>query len=456
MIGKFTEWLMENAVMCESNMGSKLTFALGSHNGGVGYYKKTVESLVDGNLVYLVGLDEKGRPTNDKSKNFITNVDFKDVKTLESFLNFAPQEALENYDLFNNCWNHTINGGARTSKYKDPIWKYIFKGQFSGGKGNNKGNAFEKVFADNFVSFMSGNDADETYVDAFKKILKCAGKTKKSFKSVEMEGKKNQKRSIMITDEDVRFVARNELVLNHKAEDKLDIGPTVTDVTINWVDGDKTYLSLKHGDTVEQVNMGISWARDDINALFSQVVNGDVELPDVWKLPESSNTSKFCKFLGVDVDKLMWSIWFADQKMSTDDRFVNARQQHKIQKDKKGQVDKKQKFTVKPGSPLYKFILDCVGYGYIYVHYNKGKIHIIDLTTPESIDRIFNAPIKAEVRYSNGESKTYVQIHLCSGGDSDFFNGIFEIRPNNGKLAFNVCNLKLKYNHENLEDVVKN
>ena len=74
------------------------------------------------------------------------------------------------------------------------------------------------------------------------------------------------------------------------------------------------------------------------------------------------------------------------------------------------------------------------------------------MTKPESVDNIFNDDIKAQILYSNGASKTYVKINIAD--TNDFFNGVFEIRPNNGKLSFNVCNLKFNYNHENLPDVV--
>jgi hypothetical protein len=75
------------------------------------------------------------------------------------------------------------------------------------------------------------------------------------------------------------------------------------------------------------------------------------------------------------------------------------------------------------------------------------------LTDPDAIDRIFDEDINAQVLYSNGASKTYVKINIDD--ENNFFNGIFEIRPNNGQLAFNVCNLKFNYNHDKLKEVVE-
>lgn len=456
MIGKFTEWINENTdILDEAKMEGIGTFGAGGHNGGFGYYKQVIESLLNDEPVYLVELKESLVPTNDVSENYITKKDFKKINTLESFLKFAPDAAKLNYDLFNNCWKHTINDGEHTDRYKDPIWKYIYKGQFTGGRGANKGNAFEKEFAENFNSFMKGGKPDEMYVKAFNQILRYAGKSKQSkIKDIVMEGKKNKKRSIMINNNDVMFTSRNELTLKGKSEDKLNIGPTVTDVTINWKQGDPTYLSLKHGDTIEQVNIGISWARDDIDAKFNEVLKSG-ELPKKWTLNSDSKTAKFCKFLGIDINKLMWSMWLKDTNKKENPKFAIQLPLTKTAPDTLAQDIKSQQYTIEQGSPLYKFILDCIGYGYIYIHYENNKLNIIDLTKPESIDRIFNTPIKAQVLYSNGQSKTYVKIHIKDARDANFFDGLFEIRPNNGKLAFNVCNLKFNYNHENLEDVVK-
>lgn len=454
MIGKFTEWVNENNVLDEAKMEGIGTFGAGGHNGGFGYYKQVIETLLNDDPVYLVELKESLVPTNDVSDNYITKKDFKDIDTLKSFLNFAPDAAKENYGLFNKCWRNTINGGEHTDRYKNPIWRYIYKGQFTGGRGANKGNAFESEFAEQFQTFITGGKVDKIYQEAFNKILKYTEHDKKEFKEVVLEGKKNKKRKIEIDGSDVRFTKRNELKLKDKSEEKLNIGKTVTDVTINWTKGDPTYLSLKHGDTIEQVNLGISWARDDIDAKFNEVLKSG-ELPKEWTLDSDSKTAKFCKFLGIDINKLMWSMWLKDTNKKENPKFVLQLPLTKSAPDTLAQDIKSQQYTVEQGSPLYKFILDCIGYGYIYVHYENNKLNIIDLTKPESIDRIFNTPIKASVLYSNGQSKTYVKIHIKDARDANFFDGLFEIRPNNGKLAFNVCNLKFNYIHENLEDVVK-
>lgn len=454
MIGKFTEWVNENNVLDEAKMEGIGTFGAGGHNGGFGYYKQVIETLLNDDPVYLVELKESLVPTNDVSDNYITKKDFKDIDTLKSFLNFAPDAAKENYGLFNKCWRNTINGGEHTDRYKNPIWRYIYKGQFTGGRGANKGNAFESEFAEQFQTFITGGKVDKIYQETFNKILKYTGHDKKEFKEVVLEGKKNKKRKIEIDGSDVRFTKRNELKLKDKSEEKLNIGETVTDVTINWTKGDPTYLSLKHGDTIEQVNLGISWARDDIDAKFNEVLKSG-ELPKEWTLDSDSKTAKFCKFLGIDINKLMWSMWLKDTNKKENPKFVLQLPLTKSAPDTLAQDIKSQQYTVEQGSPLYKFILDCIGYGYIYVHYENNKLNIIDLTKPESIDRIFNTPIKASVLYSNGQSKTYVKIHIKDARDANFFDGLFEIRPNNGKLAFNVCNLKFNYIHENLEDVVK-
>lgn len=454
MIGKFTEWVNENNVLDEAKMEGIGTFGAGGHNGGFGYYKQVIETLLNDDPVYLVELKESLVPTNDVSDNYITKKDFKDIDTLKSFLNFAPDAAKENYGLFNKCWRNTINGGEHTDRYKNPIWRYIYKGQFTGGRGANKGNAFESEFAEQLQTFITGGKVDKIYQEAFNKILKYTEHDKKEFKEVVLEGKKNKKRKIEIDGSDVRFTKRNELKLKDKSEEKLNIGKTVTDVTINWTKGDPTYLSLKHGDTIEQVNLGISWARDDIDAKFNEVLKSG-ELPKEWTLDSDSKTAKFCKFLGIDINKLMWSMWLKDTNKKENPKFVLQLPLTKSAPDTLAQDIKSQQYTVEQGSPLYKFILDCIGYGYIYVHYENNKLNIIDLTKPESIDRIFNTPIKASVLYSNGQSKTYVKIHIKDARDANFFDGLFEIRPNNGKLAFNVCNLKFNYIHENLEDVVK-
>ena len=308
MIGKFTSWIDDNNILDEARMGGIDTFGQGGHNGGFGYYKQVIETLLNDEPVYLVDVDDALKPTNDKSDIYLTKKDFKNLPTLKSFLKFAPDDARANYDLFNKCWRGTVNDGDdKTSLYSTPIWKYIYKGQFTGGRGNNQGNAFEKTFAEQFQIFMNGGKVDEMFVEAFNKILRYAGKNKKSKYEIILEGKKNKKRSIEINGNDVVFSKRNELTLNGKGEDKLDIGSTVTDVTIDW-GKNQTYISLKHGDTIEQVNIGISWARDDIDALFKKAKE-EMKAPVKWKLNPNSKTARFCKFLGIDEDKLCTYCW---------------------------------------------------------------------------------------------------------------------------------------------------
>ena len=459
MIGKFTEWVDTSDILDEANMEGIGTFGAGSHNGGFGYYKQVIEALLNDESVYLVALTKANIPTNVVSENFITKKDFKNINTLKSFLNFAPDAAKENYGLFNDCWSGTINGGEEQSLYNNPIWRYIFKGQFTGGRGANKGNAFESEFAEQFQTFITGGKVDKIYQDTFNKILKYTEHNKKQFKNVVLEGKKNKKRPIEIDGSDVRFTKRNELKLKDKSEEKLNIGETVTDVTINWTKGDPTYLSLKHGDTIEQVNLGISWARDDIDNLFKKVKTGTISQETFqsnkfkWSnYLKNSKTLNFCNFLGIDANKLIWSIWYKDI-LENPEKNILSWKMHNVSADTKQNAPKEQSYVIEKGSPLYKFILDCIGYGYIYIHFEKNRINCIDLTKPESIDKIFNDNIKAQVLYSNGASKTYVKINIED--TNNFFNGIFEIRPNNGQLAFNVCNLKFNYNHDKLKDVVE-
>lgn len=112
MIGKFTTWIDENNILDEARMGGIDTFGQGGHNGGFGYYKQVIETLLNDEPVYLVDVDDSLKPTNDKSDIYITKKDFKNLQTLKSFLKFAPGDARSNYELFNKCWRGTVNDGA--------------------------------------------------------------------------------------------------------------------------------------------------------------------------------------------------------------------------------------------------------------------------------------------------------------------------------------------------------
>ena len=107
----------------------------------------------------------------------------------------------------------------------------------------NVGNAFEEKLASRLSSASDGNISDKQALDMLNTIAKTTERV-----VVKHEGGLNQKRIIIRQD---GYIVGPE-----------NIGPTVTDITLDTPSGSK-YLSVKYGKTLKISNIGISnWFKD--------------------------------------------------------------------------------------------------------------------------------------------------------------------------------------------------
>lgn len=123
----------------------------------------------------------------------------------------------------------------------------------SGNRGaNNRGNAFEKLFVDSlFAWFEEGDEAvkDASVLAAIHDLDKEYGLGKNKEIWIDLVGGENTPRPIKYSG--------NKITLTNTKGKGLDVGPSVTDVTVTDEKGKNIYLSLKLGGTTTFFNSGI-------------------------------------------------------------------------------------------------------------------------------------------------------------------------------------------------------
>ena len=201
----------------------------------------------------------------------------------------------------------------------------------SGNRGaNNRGNAFEKEFADSlFAWFEDGDDAvkDASILAAIQDLDKEYDLSSSKEIWIDVVGGENTKRPLKYG---------NKIVLTNTKGSGYDIGTSVTDITVTTDKGKNIYLSLKLGGTTTFFNVGIrkKLTQDEID-------KGTIKDKDGKALLKmfGINNKRFCTIFN---DKV---------------------------KTKGGKV------TTKPDENLIQGLLQSgIGYGYHVIHQLKGKV----------------------------------------------------------------------------------
>ncbi|SVD07550.1 uncharacterized protein METZ01_LOCUS360404, partial [marine metagenome] len=201
----------------------------------------------------------------------------------------------------------------------------------SGNRGaNNRGNAFEKEFADSlFAWFEEGDDAvkDASILAAIQDLDKEYDLSSSKEIWIDVVGGENTKRPLKYG---------NKIVLTNTKGSGYDIGTSVTDITVTTDKGKNIYLSLKLGGTTTFFNVGIrkKLRQDEID-------KGTIKDKDGKALLKmfGINNKRFCTIFN---DKV---------------------------KTKGGKV------TTKPDENLIQGLLQSgIGYGYHVIHQLKGKV----------------------------------------------------------------------------------
>lgn len=194
--------------------------------------------------------------------------------------------------------------------------KYKFGDGSSGGRGvQNRGNAFESIFANDLISWWN-NDVSKIDVKtktAIEDISNTYNLKKSKTLVVNTVGELNNPRPLIFTPS---VLISSKIPISNN-----NLGPVVTDITLTTDFGD-VYLSLKMGPTVTFFNVGIKKVlttpeiktgnisnKDGLKILnmfnikpeiFCDIFNGKLEngySDNVWPNMKSSQKSNLTKFL---------------------------------------------------------------------------------------------------------------------------------------------------------------
>ena len=200
----------------------------------------------------------------------------------------------------------------------------------SGNRGaNNRGNAFEGAFVDSlFAWFEEGDDAvkDAGMLSCIQDLDKTYNLSKNKEIWIDLVGGENTPRPIKYSG--------SKITLTNTKGKGLDVGPSVTDVTVTDEKGNNIYLSLKLGGTTTFFNCGIKKVLTK-----SEIDSGEIKNKDGQAL---------LKLFGID-NKRFCNIFNGKGKM------------------KAGTV------TTSPNTSMISALLQSgIGYGYHVIH-KKGS-----------------------------------------------------------------------------------
>jgi hypothetical protein len=156
-----------------------------------------------------------------------------------------------------------------------------FGGQTGKGAKVNLGIQFERDLFTAMTDFYETGKVKGKYADDAKKIIQMVGKDiGKPLSGVIAEGENNTKRPLSISGNSIRL-----------GTGSTDLGPTVTDITLQFNGGTKVYLSLKYGSTLAFANIGVSTL---FNANKLKAYNLDTDAEKIINIFGLSKTS-FCE-----------------------------------------------------------------------------------------------------------------------------------------------------------------
>ena len=258
------------------------------------------------------------------------------------------------------------------SKPKKAILKNKLNIKFgSGSRGNrgvkNAGHLLELQIGNDIRTYLSGGSDFilPGFIEELSEIVDID-----NIDSIEAEGKLNKLRKLKIRNGIPEVGVGN-----------LNLGPTITDITLTMDNNQKKYLSIKKGNTVQFANIGVATLFPDREFHVGE-----------FSRPEAKN---LLTFFGIEEQKFI-SVFKNHLDYLNKGGNPRARGINRVV-----EVSDKIDFN-----KLQDFIYQLIGHGYIYCHLlgkNKWKIFEMTKSKMEQIGRIKRN--SARVIYSSKESK---------------------------------------------------
>lgn len=348
---------------------------------------------VDNSIEQPITIDDKNNKHIKITPEFLTNINHQ--KKLSEFFETeldptTPKKSIKNKDL---------------------LMKFGFGSRGKRGS-HNEGHLLEKQIENDILEFLNGTKQYilPGFIEKLNNIIDL-----NNVKSVIAEGDLNKKRELKILN-GIPTLGTGDL----------DIGSTISDITLEMLNGQKKYLSIKKGSTVQFSNIGITKyiSRKDF-------INGEIANPDGKKLLE---------FFGIDTQ-----------------RFMDAFNKHAKYVKRGGDTTIRGKNITKNVSNkidfrnLQKLIHEFVGYGYIYCHLqspNKWKIFEMTKSKMEELTNISSNNIK--VVYPGKESKK-VDVLIETQG----LQLIVDFRNKMGGIYPHIMGCKYKFKKDIKEKLMK-
>lgn len=214
-----------------------------------------------------------------KAGEYAYETDDKDQKqsAISRVLEFIDDRSAKLF--FTGKYENT--GQIKTVSLTDLQKTSEFGGQTGTGAKVNLGIQFEKDLFAALTEFYETGKVKGKYGDEAKKIIEMVGKgIRKPLSGVIAEGENNTKRPLSISGNTIRL-----------GNGTTDLGPVVTDITLQFNGGTKVYLSLKYGSTLAFANIGVSTL---FNANKLKAYNLDADAEKIIKMFGLSTTA-FCE-----------------------------------------------------------------------------------------------------------------------------------------------------------------
>jgi hypothetical protein len=259
----------------------------------------------------------------------------KDVKEMDAALD-AISEFIESRGAKLYFTGKYANTGKITTLPLDKLEKTSeFGGQGAKSGKQNLGLVFEKDLFDSLVGYFETGKPTGKYGKQAKQIIDSQGKkVKKPLTEVVSVGELNQRRPLSISG--------NSLKLGNGA---VDIGNTVTDITLKFNGNTEVYLSLKYGNTLAFANIGVGTVFKE-----SEMKSGKM----------NAKAKTICKVFGLSED-------------SFSETFTNYPHSKKIenhQQDVTSTCDK---------NAISSLLKQMVGKGYVMVHGKGTNVEVYDI-----------------------------------------------------------------------------
>jgi hypothetical protein len=294
-------------------------------------------------------------------------------------------------------------GKSGSSKFPSVQFDYGEKTRnfiLAGGAVASRGHEFEDNFLNDLKTLQANRVVDSTsynYPGIIKAIVDQFGITEETSFTASKEGGANKKRPITVTS--------NGVVIGEGGN--LDIGSTITDITLD-INGQKKYISLKLGNTVQFSNTGLVDIFPKTEVESGQITN--------------EKGTKLLGMFGIDNQT------FCDVFNSYGKKKFKAF--HELEK------------SIEPKA-LIEFIQSSMGYGYYMLHIadNEKTFEFYEVT--ETImKRATAVKSKLDVLYggvTGGAKNVYVSFKT----DEFFFE--VDFRNRSGSVEPTVMGTKYKY-----------